>query len=105
MDFNEGEHMKRVLLYCNGGFSTSILADKINTESKTLGIEVEASANDILNIEAQVNADSDIIVLGPQVSHREAEIKQLFPNNTVIQLTMQEFGMMNPERIFVELGE
>lgn len=97
--------MKRVLLYCNGGFSTSILADKINNESKAKGIEVEASANDILNIEAQVTSSSDIIVLGPQVSHREGEIKQQFPNNTVLQLTMQEFGMMNPERVFAELGE
>lgn len=96
--------MKKVLLYCNGGFSTSILADKINNQAKADGIEVSASANDILNIEAQVTDNSDIIVLGPQVSHREAEIKEMFPNNTVIQLTMQEFGMMNPERIFAEIG-
>ncbi len=86
--------MKRILLFCNGGFSTSILADKINNEFEGY----ESSANDILNIDQVVN-DDDVIVLGPQVCHREEEIKEKFSNNTVIQLTMVEFGMMDAESI------
>ena len=62
--------MKKILLVCNAGMSTSMLVLKMEKAAEAKGIEVEVKALPITDAE-KVMDDWDVIMLGPQVRHTE----------------------------------
>ena len=65
-----------ILLVCAGGMSTSILMKKLQKFSDDRGIGDQIKAVGLSSYE-DVYKDFDVILLGPQVSYRLKEVKDI----------------------------
>lgn len=66
-----------ILLACNGGVSTGILADKMMKLAKEKGTECRVWAVDDGQIEQEIQSEKvDVILLGPQVKYKMKAIKK-----------------------------
>ncbi|MFR3687259.1 MAG: PTS sugar transporter subunit IIB [Enterococcus sp.] len=88
--------MKKILLSCNGGFSTSILVQNMKEAAKKKNIEVEIEA--VPETDVEDYTDWDILLLGPQIGHREEEFSEELPM-PVFVIDSFDYGMMNGESV------
>ena len=58
--------MRKIVLLCSAGMSTSLLVNKMRDAAKEQGYECSIEA-DPVRTAAEVGADADIVLLGPQV--------------------------------------
>lgn len=89
--------MKKILLACAGGFSTSMLVERMKEAARSKGIEVVIDAAAESDIESQ--KPFDIIMLGPQMGHAEGELAATYPSIPVTTIDMMDYGMMNGEKV------
>lgn len=68
--------MRNIVLFCAAGMSTSILVNKMRSTAKQMGYECEINAYAIADAHEKA-ANADIILLGPQVRFRKAEVEKL----------------------------
>ena len=95
-----GTRMISILLCCAAGMSTSLLVRKMENEAENQGIEVKIWA--IGEADVYNNIDlADVILLGPQVRYRLAEIKERCrPKNIPVELVNTvDYGMMNGKKV------
>ena len=59
--------MKRVLVCCNTGVTTSLLVAKIKAVAEARGLEIEIEASPISTAADHIS-DADAVLLGPQVA-------------------------------------
>ncbi|MDH6366635.1 MULTISPECIES: PTS sugar transporter subunit IIB [unclassified Breznakia] len=94
--------VNKILLACSGGFSTSMLVQKMKeaAEQKGLAIEILAVGED--NIFEHL--DSDVLLLGPQIGHKLEDLSEEldFP---VFVIDMMDYGTMNGEKVLSEILE
>lgn len=99
----KGEVIMKISLFCSGGFSTSLLAKKMQKAYEEKGITDNViEAFDFAMID-EVEEDVDIIMIGPQISWAYDQVKEKYPDKKVILLTMAEFGSMNGNKIIEKL--
>ncbi len=89
--------MKKIVLLCAAGMSTSALVRKMKDAAKAEGFDCDISAHSVS--EAKNYADADMILLGPQVRYRLKEVQGLLPNNKVEVIDMKDYGMMNGKSV------
>lgn len=89
--------MKKIVLLCAAGMSTSALVRKMAEAAKESGYDCDISAHPVA--EAKNYADADYILLGPQVRYRLAEVQKELPNNRVAVIEMKDYGMMNGKAV------
>ncbi|AOX43414.1 PTS system, cellobiose-specific IIB component [Spiroplasma sp. NBRC 100390] len=68
--------MKKILLVCSAGMSTSILVKKMKEAAENMDIDVEIEAKAMAEAQS-VLEDWDVILLGPQVKYIENNIKSM----------------------------
>lgn len=99
--------MRKIVLLCAAGMSTSALVRKMVDAAKQENYECEISAHSVA--EAKSFASADYILLGPQVRYRLAEVQKELPNNKVAVIDMKDYGMMNGkavlDKVRAELGD
>ena len=66
--------MKKILLVCNAGMSTSMLVAKMKKEA-------------------------NIVLLGPQIRYELENVKKLAGSVPVEAIDMRDYGMMNGEKV------
>lgn len=89
--------MRKILLACAGGFSTSMLVERMKKAAKDKGLEIIIDAAAESDIESQ--KPFDIIMLGPQMGHAEGELSKTYPDIPVTTINMMDYGMMNGEKV------
>lgn len=94
--------IKKILLACAGGFSTSMLVRKMQDAATAQGLDLEILAVAEENIYEHL--DSDVLLLGPQIGHKLDDLKEelSFP---VFVVDMMDYGMMNGEKVLNEVLE
>ncbi len=92
--------MRKIILLCAGGMSTSILMTKMNNYAKQINYEctVKAYAKDRA---ADVAADADIIMIGPQIGYAMEEIQSNLPDKKIILMNMSDYGFQRAD-VFIE---
>ncbi|EUJ31686.1 PTS system cellobiose-specific transporter subunit IIB [Listeria floridensis FSL S10-1187] len=87
--------MKKILLVCAAGMSTSLLVERMKARAAELNIESEIEALSIS--EASNKIDSvDIVMLGPQVRYQEKQIKDMAAGRIpVTVIDMLAYGKMD----------
>lgn len=88
---------KSILLACAGGYSTSMLVEKMKKAAKVQELEVVIEATAESNIAAFANT-IDVILLGPQMGHMESEIAGKY-DVPVSTIDMMDYGMMNGDKV------
>lgn len=95
--------MKKIMLVCSAGMSTSLLVTKMEQAAEKVGDEVEIFA---LPMSDGINRLStvDCVLLGSQVRFNLGKIKEeaakVNPGLPVDVIDMKDYGMMNGEKVY-----
>ena len=92
--------MKKILLCCSAGMSTSLMVNKMQKAAADKGIEVEIWAEPMDKASSEV-PKADVFLLGPQIKFALPEIKKLTDQagNKIGVIDMMDYGMMNGEKV------
>ena len=87
--------MKKILLVCNAGMSTSMLVQRMEQAALEKGIEVTITAVGFHQAETCM-FEWDVVMLGPQVRHQLASLKKKADGQLPIEvIDMRDYGLMN----------
>ncbi len=92
--------MKKIMLVCSAGMSTSLLVTKMEKAATAKGIEAEIFA--VAESEASKHFnDIEIILLGPQVRYLLSRIEGLVKDKGIPVKVIDsiDYGMMNGEKV------
>ena len=86
--------MKKILLVCSAGMSTSLLVNKMKDAAKECGEEVAiAECSSLIN-------EVDIVLLGPQVRFQKPQVEKLTNGNIPVEvIDMRQYGVMDGKGI------
>lgn len=92
--------MKKIMLCCAAGMSTSMLVQKMRAEAAKRSMDVEIEAFPVAEIENQLH-HADVVLLGPQV---QFELQRLTELSTprglpVAMIDMMDYGTMRGDRV------
>ena len=87
----------KILLVCSGGMSTSVLMNKMEKYAQEKGISLKVDACGTGNYEDEAK-DYDIILLGPQIAYRKAQIAGTV-NIPVVPIAPQDYAFGNVENM------
>lgn len=92
--------MKKILLCCAAGMSTSLLVNKMKAAAEAKGVEAEIWAEPIDMAKTEI-PKADVVLLGPQVKYALKDLKVIAEeNNKPIEvINMLDYGMMNGAKI------
>lgn len=91
--------MKKILLVCSAGMSTSMLVKKMQEAAENEGKDYEVEALALSEAETKVD-DVDVILLGPQVRFQKAQVDKVANGKVPVDvIDMQQYGMMDGERV------
>ena len=91
--------MKKILLVCAAGMSTSLLVNKMNEAANEKGIEIEINALPISECPSVVDK-VDIVLLGPQVRYQKPQVDTLVNGRIPVEvIDMRLYGTMNGKAI------
>lgn len=88
--------MKKILLACNAGLSTSMLVQKMKDSAEERKIDVEILAVSVNSINDYL--DYDVLLLGPQVRFLKDNIAEKV-NMPVIVIDTMDYGMLNGKKV------
>lgn len=96
--------MKRIMLVCSAGMSTSLLVQKMEKAAQIDGIEADifaVSASEADGKLSDAEKPVDVLMLGPQVRFMKTQFegKVAGKNIPVAVIDMKDYGMMNGERV------
>lgn len=89
----------KIYLFCSAGMSTSLLVTKMQKAAEEKGmadLHIEAFAE---SKAAEMGADADVVLLGPQIKFREKSIKEKLPTKPVMVINMQDYGLVNGAKV------
>ena len=89
--------MKRVLVCCNTGVTTSLLVAKIKAVAEARGLEIEIEALPI-SAAADHISDADAVLLGPQVGFAKEAFEEAGAKNVRV-ITTEDYATQNAENI------
>lgn len=89
--------MKKIVLFCMAGLSTSILVEKMREAAEKKGFACTVNAYAISNA-AKEGADADMVLLGPQVRLQLEQVKS-FVSCPVEVVDMMAYGMMDGDKV------
>lgn len=96
--------MKKILLVCNAGMSTSMLVAKMKKAAEAKSIDVSIEAKSLSEAKAEIST-VDIVLLGPQIRYELNNVKKVAGNVPVEAIDMRDYGMMNGEKVLTHALE
>ena len=92
--------MKKILLVCSAGMSTSLLVTKMEAAAKSKGIECSINAVGEAELKKHEN-EIDVLLLGPQVRFLLNKMKAKFePMGVPVEvINTVDYGTMNGEKV------
>lgn len=90
--------MRKIVLFCNAGMSTSLLVNKMKEAAAKDGYEVEIEAHALSEAD-KYGAEADIVLLGPQVRFNQAKVQAKLPNIPVEVIDVTAYGTMNGKAV------
>ncbi len=94
--------MKKIMLFCAGGMSTSVLVKKMRTVAAEDGFECEINAYAVTEAKTR-GQDADAVLLGPQIAYELAKTKELLNPVPVEAIEMRTYGMMDGKAVMKQV--
>ena len=95
--------MKKIVLLCASGMSTSMLVKKMQAAAKEANFDCEIAAYSASEAATKA-ADADVVLLGPQIRFSKNKIAEQLPGVPVEAIDMRMDGRMDGKGT-VELAE
>lgn len=89
--------MRKIVLMCNAGMSTSILMTKMREAAKEIGYDCEINAFAVSEAK-ECGKDADIILLGPQVRFQLKKVQEAV-SCPVEVIEMSAYGTLNGRNV------
>ncbi|GFZ33512.1 PTS sugar transporter subunit IIB [Clostridium zeae] len=87
--------MKRILIVCAAGMSTSLLVNKMMSAANDRNIDIEIFALPISKC-ANVGSTVDAVLLGPQVKFLKGQVDKIIKGRVpVVVIDMKDYSMMD----------
>lgn len=92
--------MINIVLVCQYGASTGMLAENIKKAANNRGIEAVVNAYSIADVKTAANAAS-VILIGPQLRFQKATIEEYVKdrNISIVDINPVDYGMMNGDAV------
>ena len=92
--------MKKILLCCAAGMSTSLLVTKMQNEAKNTGMESKIWAIPVEELSNNLNG-VDIVLLGPQIRYKLNDVKKVCNEKSIPAevINMVDYGTMNGKKV------
>lgn len=94
--------MKKILLCCAAGMSTSLLVSKMKKHAEEMGVPSKIWAISVENLQESLQEGVDVVLLGPQIKYKLADVKGICSKTDipVDVINMIDYGMMNGKNVF-----
>lgn len=89
--------MKKIVLMCNAGMSTSMLVTKMREAAEKTGYACTIDAYPVSDLNAA--KDADVILLGPQVRFQMSKVQKAYPDIPVDAINPMDYGMVKGENV------
>ena len=86
--------MKKIILLCAAGMSTSMLVKKMQEAAAAENFECEIAAYPTAEAKDKAS-DADVILLGPQVRFAKSKVEAACPGIPVEAIDMKLYGRMD----------
>ena len=97
--------MKKILLVCSAGMSTSLLVNKMKSAAQDMNVDVEIEALPGSECATKIN-EVDIVLLGPQVRFQKPVVEKLACGRIPVDLIdMRLYGIMDGKSILTSTLE
>ena len=97
--------MKKILLVCSAGMSTSLLVNKMKSAAQDMNVEVEIEALPVSECSTKIN-EVDIVLLGPQVRFQKPQVEKLAGGRIPVEvIDMRLYGIMDGKSILTNTLE
>ena len=91
--------MKKILLVCSAGMSTSLLVTKMRAAETEIGVEAEIDALPVAECSSKID-EVDIVLLGPQVRFQKATVEKMANGRIPVDvIDMRSYGIMDGKSI------
>lgn len=90
--------MKKIVLICAAGMSTSLLVQKMREAAEKTGYACDINAYAMADVD-QAKEGADIVLLGPQVRFSLKKIQERCPDIPVEAINPQDYGKMDGESV------
>jgi cellobiose PTS system EIIB component len=92
--------MKKILLCCSAGMSTSLLVEKMKKAALDRHVDVDIEAIPVVEFDRRIH-EADVVLIGPQVKYRWTQFKQVADANgkPIEVIDMMAYGMMNGVKV------
>lgn len=90
--------MKKILLVCNAGMSTSMLVRKMQDNANSRSIDVSIEAKSLTEAKGELK-NVDVILIGPQIRYELENVRSLAGDVPVDAINMRDYGMMDGEKV------
>ena len=94
--------MKKIVLFCSAGMSTSALVRRMEQAAEEMGYECTIEAHSVSDVQ-RLGADADLVLLGPQVRFNLDNVKKQLPDKPVDVIDMRHYGTMNGEAVMEQV--
>lgn len=94
---------QKIALFCAGGFSTSLLVNKMREAAAAKGLDCDINAYAVAQIE-EIGPSCDVMLIGPQVRYVVSKLQQEHPSWKVTDIPMRMYGTMDGKGT-IELAE
>lgn len=88
----------KIVLFCSGGYSTSLLVKKMEKVAQDSNIKLEVSAHGIGEID-RYSEGADLVLLGPQIRFKLAKIKADLSPIPVEVIDMKSYAIADGEAV------
>ena len=92
--------MKKIMLCCSAGMSTSLLVKKMIAEAEQRGLPVEINAFGVAEFDQQVG-HYQVVLLGPQVKYMQKDLQKQADKYgiRVEPINMMDYGMQRGDKV------
>ena len=93
--------MKKILLCCAGGMSTSILANRMEKEAEMSFFESKIWAVSVSSLEKHIKEGVDVVLIGPQIRYMSNEVTKICQDYKIPSgvIPMKDYGTMNGKKV------
>lgn len=95
--------MKKILLVCSAGMSTSLLVSKMKKSAKEKEIDVDIKSTSEYEINRYID-EADIVLIAPQIRFLENKVRKLVESKEIKVETVDSvaYGRMQGDQILIQ---
>lgn len=94
--------MRKIVLFCSAGMSTSLLVTNMKKAAEEIGYETEISAHPLSKADVYGNK-ADMILLAPQMRFELSKLQSKFPDKKIEGIDMRAYGTMNGKLVIEQV--